>query len=155
MPLVAYNITKVVNGLSDEDLSKVLTRLFQSLPGVLVPILYISAAAMRCIMASSHEIPIIHECGNPMFPTLFVSVLLLLTWAVVYVLAPVTKYSHDFTWADLMMLRFNMMEGAQFTLFGILSTLSLLLYSNTDEDGNALSHYIIVLCALFVLFGIR
>ena len=43
------------------------------------------------------------------------------------------------------------MEGIQFSLYWLLSVLAVVLFSLTDEDGNALTTYMIYLCGLFLL----
>ncbi|GMH77556.1 hypothetical protein TrST_g5704 [Triparma strigata] len=46
---------KLYSNLSDSKLGAAITALFKSLPGVLIPMLYISAASLRCIMDSTPD----------------------------------------------------------------------------------------------------
>ena len=46
---------KLCSNLSDSNLGDAITSLFKSLPGVLVPILYISTESFRCIMDSTPD----------------------------------------------------------------------------------------------------
>ena len=47
--------------------------------------------------------------------------------------------------ANIIKLKFTRMEGTQFTTFGFLSVLSLLMFSLIDEDGSPLSHIMLAL----------
>ena len=87
-------------------------------------------------------------------PTFCISLLFALTWFVGYLLTPIAKHKREHTWADVIKIRFDRIEGIQFSLFCFLSALALVLFSLTEEDGNALTTYMIYLCVLFILaFG--
>ena len=76
---------KLYSKLSDRKLGAAVTALFKSIPGVLVPMLYISTESLRCIMNSGpgdklDEWGVIERCGNPSHPTTWVSYFLGVSW---------------------------------------------------------------------------
>jgi len=79
------------------------------------------------------------QCGNPMMPTFWILTLFLLTWYAGYILNPIAKHKHEYTWVDVMKVRFGRMEGTHFSLYRLIFVLSLVLFSLTEEDGNVLT----------------
>ena len=79
---------------------------FKSVPGALSPILYSSAASLRCIIQADAGEPVIEQCGNPIAPTFSISSLFVPTWGVGYILNPIAKHKREYTWGDVIKLRF-------------------------------------------------
>ena len=138
---------KLFSNLSDRKLGAAITALFKSLPGVLVPMLYISAESLRCIFDSKPDAKIddsgyIERCGNPSYPTYWVSAFLYVSWFVTYLIPPLLPSDRTLTWSKVMKLDMVRIEGLQFTLFSTFSILALILYALTDEDGTELSDFL-------------
>ena len=149
-------MVKLYSKLSDRKLGAAVTGLFRSLPGVLIPMLYISAESLRCIMESSSDDKIdekgnIERCGNPSQPTIWVSVFLTMSWFLTYVIPPLLTRVKILTWGDVMQLDMGRMEGLQFALFSTLSIEALVLYALTNEEGEELSDFIQGLINIFIL----
>ncbi|GMH54708.1 hypothetical protein TrST_g5681 [Triparma strigata] len=118
-----------------------------SLPGVLFPLLYISAESLRCIMDSTPEDKIddlgfIERCGNPSKPTWWVSIFLFVSWGLTYVIPPLLTSDRTPTWGDVMNLNMGRIEALQFTLFSTLSVEALVLYALTNEEGKELDNFL-------------
>jgi len=82
-------------------------------------------------------------------PSFLISALLALVWLVGYAFTPIAKHKREHTWADVFKVRFDRMEGSQFTIFGALSVLGVVLFSLIDEDGNELPPYMANLVWIF------
>ncbi|GMH54829.1 hypothetical protein TL16_g11384 [Triparma laevis f. inornata] len=138
---------KLYSKLSDRKLGAAITALFKSLPGFLIPMFYISAESLRCIIASTPEDKIddsgnIERCGNPSYPTWWVSAFLSVSWFLTYVIPPLLPSHRTLTWGDVMKLDMGMIEGLQFALFSTLSIEALVLYALIDEDGTQISDFL-------------
>ena len=144
-PIMYLTGRKYAN-LSDEKLSKALTQIFVSLTSVLGSILYVSSGPLRCIMAADTEVPMLQECGNPLFPSLFITFYLWMMWIIIYFVPPIKTNRREKTWEDILMLKFDSnLEGVEFCLFGILTTLTLLMFSNLNEDGEGMTTFMFTL----------
>ena len=55
LPPFYLGIVKLYSNLSDRKLGAAITAVFKSLPGVLIPMIYISAESLRCIMDSTPD----------------------------------------------------------------------------------------------------
>jgi len=150
-PPLFYFAASSWNNLLNKDLSSALMTIFKSLPGVLSTILYISASSLRCIIRVDENESVVQQCGNPIFPTFLITVLLAFIWLSVYVFFPIAKHKREYTWVDVLKLKFDRMEGIQFAHYGLLSVLALVLFSLTEEDGSKLEKHLVYLCGLFLL----
>ena len=121
---------KLYSNLSDRKLGAAVTALFKSLPGFLIPMLYISAESLRCIMDSNvntdpddkvDEWGYIESCGNPSQPTWWVSAFLTISWFLTYYIPPMLPSDRTLTWDNVMNLDMGMIEGLQFLLFSTFS----------------------------------
>ena len=63
-PPSCFHITKKYARLPDTELSIALMNIFKALPQTLGSILYVSTAAMRCLLYANDLSPIIDQCGN-------------------------------------------------------------------------------------------
>ena len=147
LPPSYLGAVKLFSNLSDRKLGAAVTALFKSLPGVLIPMLYISAESLRCIMNSSPNAKIdergfIERCGNPSQPTFWVSVFLGTSWCLTYLIPPLLPSHRTLTWSDVMILNMGRIELLQFTLFSTFSIEALVLYALSDEDGTELSDFL-------------
>ena len=91
--------------------------------------------------------PVLEQCGNPTVPSIMVSLFLLATWWLGYIIPPLLSGRKIMTWVDLMAIRMNMIEGTQFVLFGTTATFALILFANTDEgcgDFNPFLQYLTI-----------
>ena len=147
LPPTYLGAVKLYSKLSDIKLRAAITALFKSLPGVLIPMLYISAESLRCIMDSTFDAKIddrafIERCGNPSQPTWWVSAFLAVSWWLTYALSPVLPSHRTPTWSDVMNLNMGRIEGLQFILFSNFSILTLVLYALTNEEGTELIDFL-------------
>ena len=138
---------KLYANLSDRKLGAAVTALFKSLPGVLIPVLYISAESLRCIMDASPDDKLdeqgnIERCGNPSRPTWWVSAFLGLSWVLTYILPPLLSSDRTMTWGDVMKLDMGRIEGLQFILFSTFSIEALVVYALTNEEGTELGDFL-------------
>ncbi|GMH87010.1 hypothetical protein TrST_g1503 [Triparma strigata] len=154
---------KLLSNLSDRKLGAAITALFKSLTGVLIPMLYISAESLRCIMDSSPDAKIddlgyIERCGNPSYPTYWVSSFLAVSWILAYIIPPMMPSHRTLTWGDVMKLDMGRIEGLQFTLFCTLSIEALVMYAVTNEEGTELGDFLQglmnVMSLNFVILGL-
>mmetsp|Transcript_6681 Transcript_6681/g.12059 ORF Transcript_6681/g.12059 Transcript_6681/m.12059 type:complete len:402 (+) Transcript_6681:214-1419(+) len=156
VPPVYLGAAKLYSNLSDRKLGAAITALFKSLSGVLIPMLYISAESLRCIMDSTPDAKIdglgyIERCGNPSHPTWWVSVFLGISWVLTYVIPPLLPSDRTMTWSNVMNLNMGRIEGLQFILFSTFSILALVMYALTDEDGTELSDFLLGLIKFMLL----
>ncbi|GMH94386.1 hypothetical protein TrVE_jg4892 [Triparma verrucosa] len=109
--------------------------------------LYISAESLNCIMESSSDDKLdekgnIERCGNPTYPTLWVSVFLGTSWWLTYLIPPLLPSDRILTWDNVMKLNMSRLEGLQFALFSTLSVEALVLYALTNEEGTEISDFL-------------
>ena len=147
VPICFLGTVKLYSNLSDRKLGAAITALFKSLTGVLIPMLYISAESLRCIMDSTPDTKIdrqgfIERCGNPSGPTWWVSCFLGVSWFLTYILPPLLPSDRTMTWGDVMTLNMGRIEGLQFTLISTFSILALVVYALTNEEGLELSDFL-------------
>ena len=138
--------------LEDHELSAALIAMFKALPGTLASQVYLSTAAMRCVLAADDESPLYEQCGNPLWPTYDINTLLFMAWALAYVYAPLMKGRKTKTWGDVMVLKMGKMEGFQFSLGSILSTVAWVEFATLNEGGEPLTDFMRTLLDLFNLF---
>jgi len=159
-PPIYFALAKNYSKLSDRKLGAAVTALFKSIPGVLFPMLYISAESLNCIMESSSDDKLdekgnIERCGNPTYPTLWVSVFLFASWLYTYVIPPLLPSDRILTWDNVMKLSMGGLEGLQFILFSTLSVEALVLYALTKEEGTEISDFLKGLINIMLLnYGI-
>ncbi|GMI04924.1 hypothetical protein TrVE_jg12139 [Triparma verrucosa] len=118
--------------------------------------LYISIESLRCIMDSTPDAKIdeygnIERCGNPSRPTWWVSAFLAASWYFTYLIPPLLPSDRTLTWSDVMKLDMGRIEGLQFTLFSTFSTLALVVYALTNEEGTELSDFLLGLTNVMAL----
>ena len=160
LPPCYLGAVKLYSKFSDRKLGAAITALFKSLPGALIPMLYISAESLRCIMDSTADVKLdedgnIKRCGNPSQPTWWVSVFLTASWGLTYVIPPLLPSDRTMTWSDVMNLNMGRIEGLQFILFSTFSILALVLYALTNEEGTELGDFLEGLILVMVVnFGI-
>ena len=77
-----------------------------------------------------------------------VNMFLFMIWMVTYAYAPIMKETKTKTWQQVMLLKMNKMEGLQFSLLGLLSTLAWMSFANTNEDGESMTGFISLLLTL-------
>ena len=77
-----------------------------------------------------------------------VNMFLFMIWMVTYAYAPIMKETKTKTWQQVMLLKMNKMEGLQFSLLGLLSTLAWMSFANTNEDGESMTGFISLLVTL-------
>ena len=147
LPPAYIGAVKLYSNLSDHKLGAAITALFKSLPGVLFPLLYISAESLRCIMDSSPDAKIDgaghnERSENPSWPTWFVSAFLLISWGLTYVIPALLPSDRTPTWGDVMNLNMGRIEGLQFILFSTFSILALVVYALTNKEGTELSEFL-------------
>ena len=161
MPPVYLGVVKLYSNLSDRKLGAAITALFKSLTGVLIPMLYISAESLRCIMESTPDAKFdewgnIKRCGNPSQPTFWVSIFLAVSWGLTYLIPPLLPSDRTMTWSNVMNLNMGRIEGLQFILFSTFSILALVMYALTNEEGTELSDFLqglinVILYNFFIL----
>jgi len=125
----------ILSNLSDNQVSKAIKTIFKSLPQIIGSTLFVSAASVRCLMKTNLENPVLETCGNPTMPSIWVSVFLMVTWFLGYIIPPLLTGRKTMTWTDVMVIRMNKVEGTQFFLFGSTATIALLFFAYTDENG--------------------
>jgi len=126
--------------------------MFKALPGTLASQVYLSTAAMRCVLAADDESPLHEQCGNPLEPTFQINMLLWMMWALAYVCAPLMKDRKTKTWGDVMVLKMGKMEGMQFSLGSILVTVAWVEFATLNEGGESITDFMKTLINLFQLF---
>ena len=126
--------------------------MFKALPGTLGSQLYLSTAAMRCVLAADDESPLFEQCGNPIVPTGHINCLLFMMWLLAYVAAPLIKDRKTKTWGDMMVLKMGKMEGFQFSLGSMLCTVAWVEFATLNEDRESMTDFMNALYYLFALF---
>jgi len=152
MPPVFYKTASKWSALEDHELSKALIAMFKALPGTLASQAYLSTAAMRCVLAADDESPLREQCGNPLIPTYQINMLLCMVWFIAYVCAPLMMDRKTKTWGDVMVLKMGKMEGFQFSLGSILSTVAWVQFATLNEGGEPITDFMKTLIGLFTLF---
>ena len=152
LPPIFYKLASKWSALDDHELSSALIAMFKALPGTLASQLYLSTAAMRCVLAADDESPLYEQCGNPLAPTYQINMLLFITWFVAYVCAPLTKERKTKTWGDVMVLKMGKREGFQFSLGSMLGTVAWVQFATLNEDGESITDFVTMLSFLFYLF---
>ncbi|GMH90227.1 hypothetical protein TrST_g12950 [Triparma strigata] len=117
LPPIYLAANKLASKLSDRKLGAAATEGLKSLPGVLIPILYISSSSLRCIMDASPDDKIdewgyIEGCENPSQPTYMVSAFLATSWTLTYIIPPLLPSHQTMTWSDVMELKMGTIEVA-------------------------------------------
>ena len=74
--------------------------LLKGCPSLLCPLLYICAAASRCIVDANADSHVIDQCGNPILPTFCLTIFLFWTWFIT-VLVPPIWHREMITWSDI------------------------------------------------------
>ena len=151
-PPIFYKTASKWSALEDHELSSALIAMFKALPGTLASQAYLSTAAMRCVLAADDESPLYEQCGNPLRPTYHITNLLFMAWFLAYVCAPLMKDKKTKTWGDVMVLKMGKMEGFQFSLGCILSTVAWVQFATLNEDGEPLTDFMNTLMHLSALF---
>ena len=141
-PPIFIGINIMYSKLPNHHLAKAMRSIFISLPNVIGSVLYISASSVRCIMKADVEGLIEDQCGNPVRPSFMVNAFLFIAWVLGYIVPPLLSGKKVLTWVDVMTVKMSKFEGTQMMLFGILSTLTLLLFANTDEDGDGMTPFL-------------
>jgi len=160
-PPVTYRMGSKYSTLSDRELGAALMTLFKTLPSILGSILYISGASMRCILAASDSDAIFKQAGNPILPSNYISCLIALSWIFGRLLPPINKNARQLTWRDIMSLKMDRVEGSKFSLFGVASTVVVLMFSLLDEEGSELSpimnalRFVYLMAMLFLIILIN
>ncbi|GMH58287.1 hypothetical protein TrLO_g12570 [Triparma laevis f. longispina] len=103
---VNYSYSK----LNDGDLSEAIKTIFQSIPQVAFPCLFVASSSIRCIMNSTPVTPVIVQRGNPTVPSLMATIFMGLIFFIGYVIPPLLTYQHNLTWGDIMAMRFRKRE---------------------------------------------
>jgi len=152
MPPLFYKLASKWSALEDHELSAALIAMFKALPGTLASQLYLSTAAMRCILAADDESPLFEQCGNPLAPTYEINCLLWIMFFLAYVCAPLMKDRKTKTWGDVMVLKMGKMEGMQFSLGSILVTVAWVEFATLNEGGESITDFMKTLINLFQLF---
>ena len=151
-PPVVYKLASKWSALEDHALSSALIAMFKALPGTLASQVYLSTAAMRCVLAADDESPLWEQCGNPLRPTLQINMLLSMMWALAYLAAPLMKDRKTKTWGDVMVLKMGRMEGMQFSLGSILGTVAWVEFASINEGGESITDFMRMLYYVFNLF---
>ncbi|GMH63363.1 hypothetical protein TrST_g1614 [Triparma strigata] len=151
LPPAAYGILYKYSRLGDVDLSEAMKTLFQSVPQISIPILFVSSSSIRCVTRNGLEGPVIDHCGNPLIPSLVAALFLSLVFFLSYVISPLLP-GHFMSWNDLMRMRLRKREQVQIYLLGALGLLVTFQYANASEDGDDLSSYLAF--ASYVTFGL-
>ncbi|GMH68258.1 hypothetical protein TrLO_g10150 [Triparma laevis f. longispina] len=154
-------LVKLYSRLSDRRLGLAITNMFKSLPGILGSTLYVGSSALRCILNSNsaeyvekHGIqPIEKQCGNPLWPSFYVSCFLMVTWFITYYYNSL-PHTKTLSWDDVMLIRMEKVQGVQLVLFTILAIQVLFLYALTDEDGGELKFSHILSTVFFDTEGV-
>ena len=152
LPPIVYKLASKWSALEDHELSAALIAMFKALPGTLASQVYLSTAAMRCVLAADDESPLYEQCGNPLRPTNQINMLLCMMWALAYVCAPLMKDRKTKTWGDVMVLKMGKMEGFQFSLGSMLSTVAWVEFATLNEGGEPITDFMNTLIHLFGLF---
>ncbi|GMH88227.1 hypothetical protein TrST_g10302 [Triparma strigata] len=154
LPPSYFAVIKLYSRLSDLKLGAVITTGFKSLPSVLLPMLYISTASLRCIASiASPDIKIdnlgfVQSCRNPSQPTFMVSAFLFTSWALTYVVEPLLPGERTLTWSNVMKLEMKRAEALIFSLLSTLSVGTLVIYALTNEEGEEISESLAQLCGI-------
>mmetsp|Transcript_30410 Transcript_30410/g.60403 ORF Transcript_30410/g.60403 Transcript_30410/m.60403 type:complete len:414 (+) Transcript_30410:29-1270(+) len=151
-PPIVHKGASKWSALEDHELSAALIAMFKALPGTLASQLYLSTAAMRCVLAADDESPLYEQCGNPLDPTFQINMLLWIMWFLSYVCAPLMKDRKTKTWGDVMVLKMGKMEGMQFSLGSILGTVAWVEFATLNEGGEPITDFMKTLIGLFTLF---
>ena len=149
---IFYKLVSKWSTLEDHELSVALMALFKALPGTVASQVYLSTAAMRCVLAADDESPLYEQCGNPLSPTYQINMLLLMVWFLAYFCAPLIKDMKTKTWGDMMVLKMGKMEGFQFSLGSILGTVTWVEFAFLNEDGESITDFMATFGNLFHLF---
>ena len=152
-PPFIYKTASKWSALEDHALSSALIAMFKALPGTLASQVYLSTAAMRCVLAADDESPLWEQCGNPLRPTLQINMLLSMMWALAYLAAPLMKDRKTKTWGDVMVLKMGRMEGMQFSLGSLMGTVAWVEFATINEDGESITDFMNTLLGLFNLFA--
>lgn len=154
---VNFNYSK----LNDGDLSEAIKTIFQSIPQVAVPCLFVASSSIRCIVNSTPVTPVIEQCGNPAVPSLMATIFMGLIFFLGYVIPPLLTDQHNLTWGDIMAMRFRKREKTQAYLLGALALMTVFQLANVSEDGDVLSVYLeylayatLILCNIAYYFAI-
>mmetsp|Transcript_14638 Transcript_14638/g.29845 ORF Transcript_14638/g.29845 Transcript_14638/m.29845 type:complete len:437 (+) Transcript_14638:157-1467(+) len=151
-PPIVHKGASKWSALEDHELSSALIAMFKALPGTLASQVYLSTAAMRCVLAADDESPLYEQCGNPLIPTFQINMLLFMAWFLAYVCAPLMKDRKTKTWGDVMVLKMGKMEGFQFSLGSILGTVAWVEFATLNEGGELMTDFMQTLITLFILF---
>jgi hypothetical protein len=88
-PMTVY-MAQRYNQLDNDELHEfVVLGLLKGSPGMLAPLLYICAAASRCIMDADDDNPLIKQCGNPILPTFCLTIFLFWSWLISVLVPPI------------------------------------------------------------------
>ncbi|GMH48800.1 hypothetical protein TL16_g00377 [Triparma laevis f. inornata] len=132
---------------SDLKLGSAATTTLKSLLDILGSLFYINASSMQCIKDPKPEDELdefgnLKRCQNPSRPTLWVSIFLMMSWVLTYLITPLLPSDRALTWSDVMKLNMSRMEGLQFTLFCTFSMEALVMYSLTDDEGGKVNDFL-------------
>ena len=147
-PPMTLAVVRHLATLPPHDLHHFLLTILRSLPSTLGATMYVAAAAGSCLLQATDEDNIINQCGNPLAPTFFVTILLGTIW-VIGVILPYVLPPEETGWTDIASMSVEKTEARKITLVTILSSLTVLLYAMTYEDGAKVTKTMIVIAALF------
>ena len=125
--------------------------LLKGSPSLLGPLLYICAAASRCIMDSNADLHVIDQCGNPILPTFCLTVFLFWTWFIT-VLVPPIWHREMITWSDIARWSLASDTSREGVAYGGMCFTALLLFATLYEDGSSASWLVVGLMCLFFFF---
>ena len=76
LPIMFYRTTSMLSRLTKSKLSQAVTGNFRGVMFALTSSLYISSTSLRCILETDNTLPVVKQCGNPIQPAYFISLII-------------------------------------------------------------------------------
>ena len=124
--------------------------LLKGSPSILGSLVYISAAASRCIQRADHEGNLLSQCGNPIIPSFVLTIFLFWTWLLT-VLVPPLVTSLKVTWNDIARLSLPENLAIQGGFYAVMSLSALIMFAQLNEDGEKITAFVIYDMVVFVV----
>mmetsp|Transcript_3209 Transcript_3209/g.6738 ORF Transcript_3209/g.6738 Transcript_3209/m.6738 type:complete len:368 (-) Transcript_3209:75-1178(-) len=117
---------------------------------ILGSLIYISAAASRCIQRADDDGNLLSQCGNPIIPSFVLTIFLFWTWLLT-VLVPPLVTSLRVTWDDIARLSLPENLVVQGSIYAVMSLSALIMFAQLNEDGEKINSFILYDMMVFVV----
>ena len=112
----------------------VIGNLLKGSASILGTLVYISAAATRCIQRAEETDRLLSVCGNPIIPSFVLTIFLFWTWLLTVLVPPLVTSFHV-TWNDIARLELPKNLATQGAFYGVMSLSALVMFAQLNEDG--------------------